>query len=172
MKLEQLLSFRCQREPFCPIFINRKIFLLNYWSSSLFDMASPNRTPNSTIFIPAEWIDSYQSKYYDYFPGILMLIAQRMFVLRSQVWKRVRMIRLICGLWLLAIAPHPTLLFALDGKAPPILMWWSLASCSVSNSGPEVLYFNFLNGQVTRYWSLRFESVGLSNLPGTKRPQP
>lgn len=50
--------------------------------------------------------------------------------------------------------PPPPFFYALDGKSLPILMGWSLATCRVTNSGPEGYVFcGLLSLPVTRHWS-------------------
>lgn len=64
----------------------------------------------------------YLGNYYDFFPSILMLTAQRMFVLHGGVWKRASMIRLIYLGFMTSHNSSFFFFFALDGKSPPILM--------------------------------------------------
>ena len=175
MKLGQLLfhPYFAVREGYSAQYLFMESLTQLLMASSLFDMASLNRTEFYNIH--SCWVDGLISEqismghywnktsapqrttlewkkhreehikdlsrkhlgnYYDSFSSILMLTAQRMFVLHGGVWKRARMIRLT-SVWFMTSHSNltPTPFFALDGKSPPILMGWSLASYSVTNGG-------------------------------------
>lgn len=84
----------------------------------------------------------YLGNYYDYFLSILMLTAQRMFVLHGGVWERAKMIRLIF-LWFMnshKASPLPLAFHTAPREIPThILMWWSLDTCRVTQ-WPRRLY--------------------------------